>query len=64
MHNVLSEIMGDLKRILKQNGRIVLSGILEGKEGVVVEAVKRENLKILEEMHQAEWLAFVVERED
>lgn len=63
LHNVLAEIMGDLKRIMKNGAKIVLSGILEGKETVVLEAVKKQNLKILEEMHQKEWLAFVVEKQ-
>ena len=63
LHNVLAEIMGDLKRIMKIGAKIVLSGILEGKENVVLEAVKKHNLKILEEMHQKEWLAFVVEKQ-
>ncbi len=63
LHNVLAEIMGDLKRIMKKGAKIVLSGILEGKENVVIEAVKAQNMIIIEEMHQKEWLAFVVEKQ-
>ena len=59
LHNVLAEIMGDLKRIMKKGGKIVLSGILEGKEGVVLEAAREQKLEILEEMRQKEWTAFV-----
>lgn len=64
LHNVLAEIMNDLKRIMKTGAKIVLSGILEGKENVVLQAVKKNNLKIIEEMRQNEWIAFVVQKED
>ena len=64
LHNVLAEIMDDLKRITKTGGKIVLSGILEGKEEVVINAVKLNGLKQIEEMKQKEWLAYVVQKED
>lgn len=64
LHNVLAQIMPDLKRIMKKNSKIVLSGILEGKQGVVLEAIETNNLKIVEEMHRKEWIAFVVSKED
>ena len=64
LHNVLAVIMPDLKRIMKKGAKIVLSGILEGKEDVVLEAIKNNNLKMIEEMRQKEWIAFVVQRED
>ena len=54
-------IMGDLKNIMKPQAKIVLSGILEEKSPVVLEAIKRENLKIIETLHQDQWIAFVVE---
>ncbi len=64
LHNVLAEIMPDLKRIMKIGAKIVLSGILEGKEDVVLKAIEKNNLKIIEEMRQKEWIAFVVQKED
>ncbi len=62
LHNVLAEIMGDLKRIMKKGAKIVLSGIIEGKENIVIEAIKLQNLNIIEKMQQKEWSAFVVEK--
>ena len=62
LHNVLFDIMGDLKNLLKPNGYLSLSGILDEKKAVVLEAIKRENLKIVEEMHQDQWVGFVVKR--
>ena len=64
LHNVLAEIMPDLKRIMKKGAKIVLSGILEGKENVVLKAIEENNLRIIEEMQQKEWIAFVVQKED
>ena len=61
LHNVLAEIMGDLKNIMKPQAKMVLSGILEEKSPVVLEAIKRENLKIIETLHQDQWVAIVVE---
>uniref|UniRef100_UPI004025B89B 50S ribosomal protein L11 methyltransferase n=1 Tax=Candidatus Scatousia sp. TaxID=3085663 RepID=UPI004025B89B len=62
LHNVLAEIMGDLKAIMKDGAYMVLSGILDEKKPVVLEAVKKYNLEIIEEMHQNQWVAIVVRR--
>ena len=63
LHNVLAEIMHDLKRIMKPHAKMVLSGILEDKADVVLSAVDKNNLKLIEIMHQKEWVALVVEKE-
>ncbi len=62
LHNVLAEIMGDLKNIMKPQAKMVLSGILDEKKPVVLEAIERENLRIIETIHQDQWVAFVVEK--
>ena len=61
LHNVLAEIMGDLKNIMKSNAKMVLSGILDEKKPIVLEAIEREGLKIIETIYQDQWVAFVVE---
>ena len=63
LHNVLAEIMGDLKNIMKKGALMSLSGILDEKKPVVLEAIKRENLEIIEEIHQDQWASFVVRKE-
>lgn len=63
LHNVLSEIMGDLKNIMNSGALMSLSGILDEKKPVVLEAIKRENLEIIEEIHQDQWTSFVVRKE-
>ena len=60
LHNVLAEIMRDLKRILKPNGILSLSGILDEKKPVVLEAIRAHNLTVIEEIHQNQWTSFVV----
>ena len=61
LHNVLAEIMGDLKNIMKPNAKMVLSGILDEKKDIVYEAIKREHLKVIETLHQDQWIAIVVQ---
>ena len=61
LHNVLAEIMGDLKNIMKPNAKLVLSGILDEKKPVVLDAIQKHGLKIIETLHQDQWVAFVVE---
>ena len=60
LHNVLYEIMGDLKNIMKDDGKMSLSGILNEKKDVVLEAIKRENLKIIDTINQDQWISYVV----
>lgn len=62
LHNVLAEIMGDLKNIMKDGAKMVLSGILDEKKPVVLEAIEKQNLKIIDTIHQDQWVAFVVEK--
>ena len=61
LHNVLAEIMGDLKNIMKPQSKMVLSGILDEKKPVVLDAIDKHDLKIIETLHQDQWIAFVVE---
>ncbi len=60
LHFVLAEIMGDLKNIMKDGAYLSLSGILDEKKQMVLDAIDRENLKIAEEIHQDQWTSFVV----
>ena len=60
LHNVLAEIMPDLKNIMKQGAIMVLSGILDEKKQVVLDAITKYNLKLIEETHQDQWVALIV----
>ena len=60
LHNVLAEIMGDLKHIMQNGAIMVLSGILDEKKQVVLDAIKKYDLELLEEAHQNQWVALIV----
>lgn len=62
LHHVLAEIMPDLKNLLKPDGTLVLSGILNEKKAVVLDAIEKNNLKILKTNYQNQWISFVVSR--
>lgn len=62
LHNVLADIMQDLKSLMKDNAKLVLSGIMDEKKQVVLDAIKKHNLKLIEEMHQDVWTALVVKK--
>lgn len=61
LHNVLAEIMGDLKNILRKGGYMALSGILDEKQPVVLEAIEKHGLKIIDTLHQDQWVGIVVQ---
>ena len=60
LHNVLFEIMGDLKNLMKDSSILSLSGILDEKKDVVIEAINREGLKIKDTLTQDQWISYVV----
>lgn len=60
LHNVLFDIMGDLKNLMHDGSKMSLSGILIEKAPIVLDAIKRENLKIIDEITQEQWTSFVV----
>lgn len=62
LHFVLAEIMKDLKNIMKDGALMSLSGILDEKKQMVLDAIKRENLQIVEEIKQDQWTSFVVRK--
>ena len=60
LHNVLAEIMGDLKNIMKPNGLLALSGILNEKKEVVLKAIDSNQLEIKDTLVQDQWVSYVV----
>lgn len=63
LHFVLAEIMGDLKNLMKTGAIMSLSGILDEKKQMVIDAYEKENLELVEEIHQDQWTSFVVKKE-
>lgn len=62
LHNVLAEIMSDLKGLMKPSSHMVLSGILNEKQQVVLDAVKEQSLEVVEILNQDNWVAIVVKK--
>lgn len=62
LHNILAQIMPDLKAIMKNGAKMVLSGILDEKKQVVIDAIKANGLELIEEMQQDVWTALVVKK--
>ncbi len=62
LHNVLAEIMGDLKNLMNDGAIMVLSGILDEKKPVVLDAIKKYNLELIEQAHQDQWVALIVRK--
>ena len=59
--NILADVLVPLTPViihqLKKGGIYITSGIIEDKEEVVVEAVKKEGLEVMEVNHQGEWVS-------
>lgn len=59
--NILADVLVPLTPViihqLKKDGIYITSGIIEDKEEVVVEAVKKAGLEVLEVNHQGEWVS-------
>lgn len=64
LHFVLAEIMGDLKNLMKTGALMSLSGILDEKKQMVINAYQKEGLELVEEIPQDQWTSFVVKRVD
>ena len=59
--NILADVLVPLTPVIvqhmKKGGIYITSGILDVKESVVVEAVKKAGLEVLEVTHQGEWVS-------
>ena len=64
LHFVLAEIMGDLKNLMKTGALMSLSGILDEKKQMVIDAYQKEGLELVEEIPQDQLTSFVVKRVD
>ena len=59
---VLIEIMADIKTCLKQDGVVILSGIIKDREKLVLDSLNLHNLLTLEIRYDGEWLAIVAKK--
>ncbi len=65
--NILADVLVPLAEpvaaALKEDGIFITSGIIEGKEGVVKEAMEKAGITVLEETAQGEWRCVVGRKE-
>jgi len=59
--DVLKYIAKDLKSVCKENGFLILSGILDKKEALVQESFK--DLKLEQRIHKGEWVTLVYKKQ-
>ncbi len=62
LHNILAEIMDDLKALMNDGAILILSGILDEKKQVVLDSIKKHGLQLIEEMQQDIWTALIVKK--
>lgn len=60
--NPLKEMAPELTDCLGENGRMILSGILDNQADAVAEAYENENLEIMEILSDGEWRALCLAR--
>ena len=66
--NILAEVLVPLTPVilsqLKPGGVYITSGIIDDKEELVVETVKKCGLTVLEVTHQGEWVSVTARKEE
>lgn len=58
--DILIEIMSDLKKLLKENSYLILSGILLEKESSMNNVLREKKLKIIDRKRKNDWLALML----
>lgn len=62
--NILADIillmLPDAWRLLKQTGKLIVSGIIEGKKDLVIEAAAAEGFVVEEILQQKDWYAIIL----
>lgn len=59
---ILVEMLKDAKNYLTDNGKIIMSGIVEGREKIVEEAIEKYGFKLIDKIKKNEWYLLVVEK--
>lgn len=62
LHNIIADNMKELKRLAMDNGKLILSGILDSKADVVFQALELNGLKVLEIKKQDCWIAILAQK--
>lgn len=58
--DIIIRLLADAHRLLKADGRLIISGIIQEKEAEVLTALTENGFKVEERLQKADWLAFTV----
>lgn len=58
--DILIEIMAELKKLLKENSYLILSGILLEKESYIKNSIRENGLKIINRKRKNDWVALLL----
>lgn len=62
--NILADVilllLKDISKVIAENGILILSGIINDKKNLILEACKKEKLEIVEIIEDKEWVAMTV----
>lgn len=62
--NILADVilllLKDISKVIAEKGILILSGIINDKKNLILEACKKENLEIVEIIEDKEWVAMTV----
>lgn len=62
--NILADVilllLKDISKVIAENGILILSGIINDKKNLILEACKKEKLEIVEIIDDKEWVAMTV----
>ena len=61
LHNIIIKELDVWKKLLKKDGIMILSGILDEKKDLVLEKIKELNLKVVSVEQKKEWVCICVE---
>lgn len=61
--NILLEAIQEMKRVLKSDGLLILSGILQEDESAILVAAASENLHLVRKAARSNWLAISFEKD-
>lgn len=62
--NILADVilllLKDISKVIKENGTLILSGIINDKKSLIIDACKKEGLTVVEVIEDKEWVAMTV----
>ena len=50
-------LLKDISKVIKKDGILILSGIIEDKKNLVINACEKEGLELVEVQEDKEWVA-------